>query len=502
MHGRHRFWLSALCGLLIAMSAPGQVGTQDSDLVEAGVRQLARAITSQRNGSHLPRLAALRQLRDPALKPLFERLTFHDEWQIQVHATLGLAALTQPPRLSFTVLARLHPQAQEATVAEAIDLGWVDVASARNLLATPDLPALPRLLLLGELVLAGEPIDDTLIPPPSDDDLQVDALASCLIAKQGDLNRLNGFANRLTGLSLQIRHQYLQLQLEMLRQFHVDAAADWILVQVESGELPRALVQRAILALLCLDAEQGLELWRRRLSNNPSQSQRVRFGLLLLGSSVDAPDSMYDLIDNDDPLVHAIASLGRALATDSVEAGHFIDLFDLEHRRSVEWALIGLKRLPADVTTGVYLHLLNRLADRSDAPNAHKVLGVTATQALMDSDPDALLRRLEAAEDDGLQQQVILLGLFDSNHPDVEPVVTNLRRIGMGYADALTLVMHARHTATLPPADLQALGRLAAGGSTLSDSLRTQAAWLYLKHADRLAPTMTELFDKPPVASP
>ncbi len=369
------------------------------------------------------------------------------------------------------------------------------MATARDLLTTPNLATLPRLLLLGELLVAGESIDDTLIPPPGDEELRIDALASCLVAMRGDLTRLNTFANRLTGLSRQVRHEYLQLQLEMLRQFRVPTAADWILLQVESGELPRALLQRAILALLHIDAPRGLELWRRHLGDDPSQSQRVRFALLLLGSGVDAPASMYDRIDTDDPLVHALASLGRALATNSVEAGHFIDLLDLEHRRSVDWALIGLRDQPRDVTTGVYLHLLNRLDDRSDAPNAHKMLGVTAARALMESDPEALLRRLEASEDDSLQQQVILLGLFDSDRPDVGPVVSELPRIGMGYADALTLVLSAQLTDALDEADVQDLGRLAAGGTTLSDSLRTQASWLYLKHADRLADAMTVLFD-------
>ena len=50
--------------------------------------------------------------------------------------------------------------------------------------------------------------------------------------------------------------------------------------------------------------------------------------------------------------------------------------------------------------------------------------------------------------------------------------------------------------------DLQALGRLAAGGSKLSDSLRTQAAWLYLKQVDRLDYAMNELFDDASVESP
>src|SRR5687768_8140513 len=75
---------------LVPLTARAQHGI---DPVEASKRLLERAVKPQHDGSHLAQLFALRQLRDPDLASLFESLLSNEDWQVQVHALMGLAEL-------------------------------------------------------------------------------------------------------------------------------------------------------------------------------------------------------------------------------------------------------------------------------------------------------------------------------------------------------------------------------------------------------------------------
>ena len=61
---------------------------------------------------------------------------------------------------------------------------------------------------------------------------------------------------------------------------------------------------------------------------------------------------------------------------------------------------------------------------------------------------------------------------------------SKIKRIGLGRTDIMTLLLMARGSEQLPAIDQKYLGIIAAGGSGnrgVSEPLKTQAAWLYLK---------------------
>ena len=59
--------------------------------------------------------------------------------------------------------------------------------------------------------------------------------------------------------------------------------------------------------------------------------------------------------------------------------------------------------------------------------------------------------------------------------------VRGIRRIGLGPADTLTILVMARDSPTLNASDVAQLKRVAARIAVSSD-LRTQAAWLAVRH--------------------
>ena len=65
----------------ISLAEPGEY-------TDLATRHLVKSVQSQRDGSHLTRLASLRELRDPGMAQ-FHDLLQHDEWQVQSMHCLG-----------------------------------------------------------------------------------------------------------------------------------------------------------------------------------------------------------------------------------------------------------------------------------------------------------------------------------------------------------------------------------------------------------------------------
>jgi hypothetical protein len=88
---------------------------------------------------------------------------------------------------------------------------------------------------------------------------------------------------------------------------------------------------------------------------------------------------------------------------------------------------------------------------------------------------------LSEAEDDGPEQQLLLLALLQQPAPDLLHVVASIRRIGIGPADVLTLLVLARDSDAIEATDVANL-KLVAASTTSSHAIRTQAAWLAVRH--------------------
>jgi hypothetical protein len=59
--------------------------------------------------------------------------------------------------------------------------------------------------------------------------------------------------------------------------------------------------------------------------------------------------------------------------------------------------------------------------------------------------------------------------------------------------DSMALVAIARTAPELNPSELRELGRIGGGGGRVDEPIQMQAAWLYLKHAKKLAEAMPRL---------
>ena len=119
------------------------------------------------------------------------------------------------------------------------------------------------------------------------------------------------------------------------------------------------------------------------------------------------------------------------------------------------------------------------------ATTSRKDVAVRAFTRFTQIDQDAAWKILQIAEDDSVQQELLLLAMLQATEKDVITgaikEASKLRRIGVNNPDVMTLLLIARGSVPLQETDQKYLGIIAAGGGHVSTALETQAAWLYLK---------------------
>jgi hypothetical protein len=494
--------ISALRCLAALPLLAALLGQATDDHFEAALRQVQRLAHVQRDGSHLPRLAALRQLRDPAARPLLRHLAAHSDSYIQIHAMLGLAELADSGRFDPQLIGEIDERDQETLIAQLIDLELIGPEQIRALLSWEQLQAMPRVMLMGELMLAGEDIDDTSLERLARGGglTNATALASLLLAQRGDGSAFSSFIDRLDGRPRRARDQQLLWIFEAIRQYRITAVAPWVERTLDRDDLDQRIARWGVLTALSLDATMEVRLWRRQLGADPSPADQIRYGMLLLATGASVPAETYDLLSSDNELVKQMASTGRTISRGADPTGELIALIDLGHRQSFSWAIDYTASLPDAQAARVYAHLIEQLEteDRDRAESVVHAIGAAAR--LYEIDPDAVLRRLERAEDDSLTQEALMLGILNAGPTETPaadplPVVRRIDRVGVGRADSIALLLIARFAESLDDDQLHQLGMIAAGGGRVSEALQLEAAWLYLRHTDSTARALERIRD-------
>jgi hypothetical protein len=279
------------------------------------------------------------------------------------------------------------------------------------------------------------------------------------------------------------------------------ACAEWVKSVLEERSLDRDSAYRAVFTLLTLDSDAGLKAWARVLGEQPTYQHRVRMGLVVLASGAAVPGATFDQLQasGGEELITRITAVGKTISSGGDPSEPLMQLLDLGHLKSTDWAMDYVKKLPDDQAARVYGHLIDRLATDDPTSGDWVSLAVQATSKLFEIDPDAVLQRLSAAKDDELQQQSILLGLFETTSPAAGEAAGKLRRIGSGRADSLAFLLMIKHSKTPTEQDKEQLGKIASGGGRVSEILQVQAAWIYLKQTNQLDSVMTAIPAKPSV---
>jgi hypothetical protein len=467
--------------LLALALAKVSVATWGDPWEAAAHRELDRAITPQPNNEHLMRLSALRAFQDQRLEPLLISLSTNDDPSLQIHALLGLAELNPEGRLDPARIVAADPIARDATITLGLAASRLDVGDIRHLLANADLSAGTRLRLLTALIEQGATVDPaTVAAIDTSDDAVVQARKAALRSHLGFSAPLQALAERGRRQSDDPRVQDACFEaIDQLRRLPCDQGLDFARSCIEA-DLPVGVRQYAMLMLLEQDAKGVGPLFSDEFERATRRRHQLDLALLLLMTRTPAPPRTLAAF-GDDELLGPIGHASLHLDQNPAEAlPHLETLIATGHRRTTSWILDSA----ADWPDSMAVPLLERILDQAVLAGLRSTAsanGVEAASALLERAPHSFRKRLSEAEDDGPEQQLLLLALLQQPAPDLLHVVASIRRIGIGPADVLTLLVLARDSDAIEATDVANL-KLVAASTTSSHAIRTQAAWLAVRH--------------------
>ena len=431
------------------------------------------------------------------MQDMFYRLLQHDDWHVQVHALLGLAEIDEGTQLDPWLVTQITPLAREQVIANAIDMEMLTPEGMQKILEWDRLEASNQLLLMAELQKRGmNDLFDAkqLRSLTNDNDLVVAAIASLLISED-DPAPLSAVNARLEIASPSERLSVLRRMIEVIRIYELEAAAPW-LDEILEDEPSEDLLYWGTYTLMTVAPDRARAHWDRMIGSDPSYRNRIMGAIQFLEADL-APDAdvRTRLKAQDDPLISMILDTADARADGQPVSANVKQLIDTGHPRVIDWAMRTSKEFPLDQAVSIYGHFIDlpettRKRSQQITQRSH---AISAMATLLEIAPDEAVDRLRDAEDDSMQQQTLLMGSMQSQHPELAEVVGQIRRIGSSRADSLALLLLARTNKELSPADLQQLGRISAGGGQLNNTLQIQAAWLYLKHTGGLQTAMVRL---------
>lgn len=491
-------FLVVLAAIFVSLAAVDRASGANDAAFEASVRMLRRAIEPGRDGSNIPILGALRQLRDPALQPFFYQLIKTDRPTIQTHAALALAEIDPSRRINPWIISKQlgSPESREAAIASAILRDLIGPEQIKELLTWNDLEARPRLWLMAEKYKLDGQIDQVALARLAENgDLAIAGLASSLLHQLGNKEPFIAFAKRLEEAPRGTRIRNLLDLLESLRRYALTSLASWVEGTLASSDFEAAINEEIVFTLLNLDIERGVKAWTRLLGETPGEGMRVRYGMMLLHTGAKVPAALYDRILNENPLVQAIVRMGKALSSGNDVAKTLMELLDVGNHRASAWAMNQAGELPVADATRVYSYVIDSVERGSESGRIERSeLAMVATIRLFEADEDMAIARLAAAVDDSRTQEAILLGLLEADSPKAGEAAASLPRQGAGRSDSIALLLMAKHAPRLDSADVTRLGVIAAGGGMLSEVLQAQAAWLYVRHTGRIDEALSRIF--------
>ncbi|MFM1823192.1 MAG: hypothetical protein RI967_1458 [Planctomycetota bacterium] len=503
---------AALAAALVAALATGsgafaQYGPVDP--YDASLRAIREGIASRNGGTQHAAMVALRGLASPSLRPLFERLVTSDEWSLRVDAVLGLAELGPADavapgaggsrRLDLALLDALPGETdRETTIGAALGLGLLDAAQVESILGWEDLRAPQRALLALELRRLGGRPDDGVIRRIVESRTPEVALVGAALALDcglADAQELSDAAFALVeAISAERSRSGIVSQVvDSCSSNGLRGAAPYAARLASLAGIAPEVRLKALGSLLVLDASVARPLLESIATADRSQLGLMRLASVLVASGVPLPEADWNRIRNGDRLLETIADAGIAIGAGDLEGG-YAKLAQLRHRVTLRAAVDGARRAGPSAERAIGRAALALLSDgdrRELGPLAESVL--LALARLAREEPEALRAALAGAESDRDLQEALLLALSSAGTKAAADVALAARGHTSRLGEALVAVLEARHAEKVEPATLEILAIAAGGGVAVDPTIRTQAAWLWLEHADRAADALRDL---------
>lgn len=459
------------------------------DPYDSALRALRESIGSSNDAEQHAGMVSLRELRDAQLKPLFDKLLHSDDWSLRVDSVLGLAELDVSGKIDTNLVGGLPAEGdRETAVAAAVGLGMLDSERITAMLSWDDLPAAQKLLLACALRKLGGTPDVALVTKLTDSRTpEIAVLATALLLDLGS-SEASTAADRarttLATLPPKTRAAIVAQTAEGASANNLKAAAPFVASLIELPDVADDARLRALGSLLVLAPDAAYPVLQSRLAQDRSQTSLMRHAAVLLASGVRAPKPEWDRLRNGDPLIEALADAGTAIG-EQRDQDAYAQLLTLKHRVALRAATEGSLRLGDSAERALGIAAAKYLVEerRAAAPLIESLTRAIARLAQIA--PGELTPILASVQDDRTLQETLILALASAGTREAAEVAATVRGKSSRSGEAMIAVLGARHLDTVGEDAMRELATVAGGGTGVSPVIRTQAAWLWLRHAKR-----------------
>ena len=478
--------------LFIALVLSVSAGAQPTAADRAATSLLQQAVAVQPEGQHNSLLRALRHLKDPDLKPLFEQLADRHHPTLQIHGILGLAELNDPPRLDLARVALLDDlAAQSELVSAALDADLLTDDQCLQLLDWSGLDVGARMLIASKLIAQNKLANtDLLVESLQSSRLGRRGMAALLLHHLGDPR---GYAEleALNQSDDPSRDPVRAMLLGTAMKYNLPGSANWAYAVATEPDVNAGLGLLALRTAMRYGDPRAAAHWRSTFVATAEPATRVRLALTALQLSPFLPADTFDiLIQQQDPLLRQMGKTGQAIAReDPALADATVALIALQHPIANRWALSYARKEASDENALLILLGLIDAYERGGDPRSQGQRldnAVNASQILFERSPDMaanLLRPILAnPKTDALLRQGIFLGLIRSQTSGADAMAQGLPAFDHPDTQSLRLLLMLRGNPTLTDSQQRDLELIVRGGGSIEDSLRAQAAWAYLKN--------------------
>lgn len=515
--------------LAVVLLACGPMVGAQTDQPQPGpdvAETVCRSLTSPDSARRGSAIAALRRLRDPALRAVFTQLLASPDRTIRANAILGLGELDPDEGVDLLLIRKLPTARERALVLrQAIELDLVGPEQLRDVADWPDLDPQFELFVISELARAGQPvqIDRFARHMDAQDDVEgvwaalhvLDELERAPDPEPGKppepdprLAEAHQRIDRMLSLPNDALVRVAVPVLSMIRRYDLRGASPFITDLAQragrSGPISAEHIQalRALLSVGSLDSD-ARRVWIAAVqSAGEDPGARLQLALVVLDAALSRirhadlapgkgpPDWITaTLAPEADELIGAVLDAARSVWGGHDDPEPVLRLIQSGYPPGLSWAVALAQELPGAGSTKIDLGVVEQCtalgADdegETDQPASDQLSRDSARLAvehLVHSDPDAirrLLARASARKDDSALD-VLLSGLLGAD-PEAAAAALGDQAMPTPMSRALADLVIARSDADPGPALLARLESIARGVGRLSEPRRVQAAWL------------------------
>lgn len=480
----------------------GVVAGQD-DRFDDAVRSLRKVTQARPDGEHIRLLSSLRQLRDPALEPLFSALTQVPEPSIQVNAILGLAELSEAQRIDVWKLSRISSlRYQAVALLEAFDAQLVGSEELLEILRWPSVNEELSVRVWLILVYLDQSQDTSgLQALLQDAEIPLTrAYVALALMQAGQTEGCEAALKALDDLPGALLDQALREMLGTVNRLRFDACSQWVRSLLDRDNLSPTTSSSGLAALLKIAPSSGEEVWKARYESATGIAQRMHLAvLLLLASDTVSPEVFSAMDDEEFDLLRDISNAGSATARGEEAVEECLVLVEHHNPPTSEWVLNHAKTLAPASAARLYWALIRDTYEGRAALNERLELARQSADELARIDISMLGDLLTEARQQHrrLTIDAILLGAIASQNSASLQLVEGDMDWDSNRARSLAVILKAHHSTALDAEAVEQLSLVFRGAGSIASPGEVQAAWLYLKltnqHGQALAAVLGDL---------